>query len=266
VRARRVPVSIAVALAVGAGSLLGVIATRANAEHGAVPHTSHVAAVLAARGGSSGKGTFTGNLSATGSTGTLAWTLTVSNLSGPVTATEIASTATGPPLVRLCGPCPAHTHRSTTLHGKALAAVVKSKGWVRVRTAMHSTGELAGKLKGSPSAGGGGGGGGLVVTPTPALVAQGKGLADKFSCTGCHTIDGSKSEGPTWKGLAGSKVHQTDGTTVTATDSYLVGVITDPSTLKVEGYDPGVMTEAIPPGLVSTSQAKALVAYIKTLK
>ena len=41
---------------------------------------------------------------------------------------------------------------------------------------------------------------------------------------------------------------QTDGTTVIATDAHLIRVITDPSTFKVKGYDPGVMSEVIAPG------------------
>ena len=85
-------------------------------------------------------------------------------------------------------------------------------------------------------------------------------------CTGCHTLDGTKSTGPTWKGLAGSKVHQTDGTTITATDSYLVNVIEDPTILKVVGYDPSLMASYVPPGSISHSQAIALAAYIKTIK
>jgi len=36
--------------------------------------------------------------------------------------------------------------------------------------------------------------------------------------------------------------------------------------LKVQGYDSGVMSEVIPPGTVSNAQARAIVAYIKSLK
>ena len=61
-------------------------------------------------------------------------------------------------------------------------------------------------------------------------------------------------------------VRLTDGTTITATDTYLVRVIQDPTTLKVVGYDPSLMASYIPPGSISRSQAIALTAYIKTLK
>ena len=51
----------------------------------------------------------------------------------------------------------------------------------------------------------------IVVAATPALVAQGKTLSNKFGCEGCHTLTGEKSTGPTWKGLAGRNVRLTTG-------------------------------------------------------
>jgi len=107
---------------------------------------------------------------------------------------------------------------------------------------------------------------GTRVAVTRAAVAHGKAVARRYSCTGCHSVDGSSSTGPTWKALAGSTVHLISGGRTKATDSYLVGVITDPGTLRVAGYDPGVMQEAIPAGEVTTSEARAIVAYIKSLK
>ena len=79
---------------------------------------------------------------------------------------------------------------------------------------------------------------------------QGQGLAAATDVRAA-TIDGTSSTGPTWKGLAGSKVKLTGGGTLIATDSYLVGVITDPSTLKVAGYDAGLMAEVIRRGTLA---------------
>lgn len=103
------------------------------------------------------------------------------------------------------------------------------------------------------------------VKVTRAAIARGKRVARTYSCTGCHTVDGTTSTGPTWKGLAGSTVRLIGGGRAKATDSYLVDVITDPGTLRVAGYDPGVMQEAVPAGEVSNADARALVAYIKSL-
>jgi len=104
------------------------------------------------------------------------------------------------------------------------------------------------------------------VPVTAATIAAGKKYAEQYSCTGCHSINGTKSTGPTWRGLAGSTVHLIGGGTTKATDSYLVSVITDPSNLRVAAFDPGVMQEAVPVGEVSDAQARDIVAYIKSLK
>jgi cytochrome c oxidase subunit 2 len=104
----------------------------------------------------------------------------------------------------------------------------------------------------------------MTVATTAALVAQGKALSDKFGCEACHTLTGAKSTGPTWKGLAGRKVHLTDGQVVTATDGYLINAIEQPDAEIVQGYSSGIMTTAI--GNIPLAQAKAIVAYIKSLK
>ena len=66
-----------------------------------------------------------------------------------------------------------------------------------------------------------------------------------FACSSCHSLDGSKGTGPTFKGLAGKTVELEYGTTVTADADYLKRSITDPDAPVVEGYAPGVMGAAI---------------------
>lgn len=110
----------------------------------------------------------------------------------------------------------------------------------------------------TPSGGGGGGGGGLV--------SRGKQIAQARGCQSCHSLDGSSGTGPTWKGLAGSKVHLVGGKTVTADDAYLTKSIEDPDADIVAGYQKGLMAGVVPKGSVSPADARALVAYIKTLK
>jgi cytochrome c oxidase subunit 2 len=123
--------------------------------------------------------------------------------------------------------------------------------------------------------GGGGGGGGSsssTRTPAPTRTASGSGaatgkqLAASNGCTGCHSIDGSSSTGPTWKGLAGSQVQLTDGKTVTADTAYLTTAIDDPDGQIVKGFQPGIMSGAVPKGSIPPAKTKALVAYIKTLR
>ena len=90
--------------------------------------------------------------------------------------------------------------------------------------------------------------------------AQGKQVARDKNCTSCHTADGNRSEGPTWKGLAGSQVRLVNGTVV-ADDAYLARAIKEPSAQIVAGYN-----SKMPVTAVSDSDVDALVAYIKALK
>ena len=108
--------------------------------------------------------------------------------------------------------------------------------------------------------------GGTTTTAGGGDAAHGMALYTSLGCIGCHTLDGSKSAGPTFKGLAGSQVKLTSGQTVTADDAYLLESIMDPDKQVVEGFGPGVMSAVIKPGQVSQTDAASLVAFIKTVK
>jgi cytochrome c2 len=101
---------------------------------------------------------------------------------------------------------------------------------------------------------------GIAVAPGAA------GLYASLGCQGCHSIDGSKSSGPTFKGLSGSKVKLTNGQTVTADDAYLLESILDPDKQVVQGYQPGVMSSVVKKGQIPEDQAKQLVEFIKKQK
>jgi cytochrome c oxidase subunit 2 len=121
-------------------------------------------------------------------------------------------------------------------------------------------------------------GSGTIVAPTAKTVvgtlpeagkgnaAEGKKLYTSLGCQGCHTLDGTPSAGPSFKGLAGSERKLDDGTTATADDKYLLESITDPDKLIVAGFQKGVMSSVIKPGQVSQTDAQSLVAFIKTVK
>jgi mono/diheme cytochrome c family protein len=104
------------------------------------------------------------------------------------------------------------------------------------------------------------------AAPSGGNPAHGKQLYSSLGCSSCHSIDGSKKVGPTFKGLYGSQVKLTTGKTVTADPAYLLQSIQDPDALIVQGYQPGIMSGVIKPHQVSTSDANDLVAYIKSLK
>ncbi|MEK9657894.1 MAG: cytochrome c oxidase subunit II [bacterium] len=88
-------------------------------------------------------------------------------------------------------------------------------------------------------------------------------LYTKNACNTCHSIDGSRVVGPTWKGLYGKVRKMTDGRDVEADDNYLHRSIVEPHAEIVEGY-PAVMPSYS--GLLNDRQIAAIIEYIKTLK
>ena len=100
-----------------------------------------------------------------------------------------------------------------------------------------------------------------------ALLAQGgpeagKALVAQSGCAACHSIDGTRLTGPTWRGLFGSKVALADGTTVTADEAYLTESVVDPNAKVVQGFQAGTM----PKFGLADAQIKDIVAYLETLK
>jgi cytochrome c oxidase subunit 2 len=100
-----------------------------------------------------------------------------------------------------------------------------------------------------------------------ALLAQGgpvagKALVAQNGCAACHSIDGSKLIGPTWRGLFGSQVKLSDGKVVNADEAYLMESIANPSAKVVDGYPDGRM----PIFNLTEDQIKNIASYIETLK
>ena len=90
---------------------------------------------------------------------------------------------------------------------------------------------------------------------------QGKQVASDNGCGACHSTSGSKGTGPTWKGLAGSKVQLADGSSVTADDDYLRRSITEPKAQIVDGFPSGVM----PSYNLSAQEIDDVIAYLHDL-
>jgi mono/diheme cytochrome c family protein len=96
----------------------------------------------------------------------------------------------------------------------------------------------------------------------------GEKLYRQYACAGCHSLDGSKGTGPTFKGLAGSTVTLADGKQVRATPAYLERAITDPDAEVTKGFNAGLMTASIDGfGLKEKPEdVKQLVDYIESVK
>jgi cytochrome c1 len=82
----------------------------------------------------------------------------------------------------------------------------------------------------------------------------------ELGCTSCHTVDGRRSEGPTWDGLWGSEVTLADGTVTIADEAYLRRAVLDPAADVREGY-----TASMPLIEVTDEQLDALMAHLEDL-
>lgn len=91
----------------------------------------------------------------------------------------------------------------------------------------------------------------------------GKVLYTKKGCNACHTLDGSKGIGPTWKGLFGRSEALANGQSVSADENYIRSSIYEPNAQVVAGYQPVMPTYK---GILKDNEVDALISYIKTLK
>ena len=83
-------------------------------------------------------------------------------------------------------------------------------------------------------------------------------------CSTCHTLDGTKTVGPSLKGVYGSKVKLADGTEVVADDAYIKESILQPQAKLVEGYGP--LMPNMFQGKLSDENIKDITEFLKTLK
>ena len=86
-----------------------------------------------------------------------------------------------------------------------------------------------------------------------------------YGCLSCHSIDGSDRVGPTWKGLAGSTVILSDGSTVTADAAYVTESIIEPNKMMKEDFSPDVMPQHYG-GMLSEQELSDIVAYILSIE
>jgi cytochrome c oxidase subunit 2 len=105
--------------------------------------------------------------------------------------------------------------------------------------------------------------GGRGVPEDSDLVAQGRLLAARRQCLACHTVDGQRHIGPTWRKLYGAAIPLDDGTTTIADEGYLTRSMMDPLAEVHAGY------RAIMPsyqGVLPAPEVAAIVEFIKSLR
>ena len=91
--------------------------------------------------------------------------------------------------------------------------------------------------------------------------AAGRELAISAGCASCHGDDGNGRVGPKWVGLADSQVTLSDGTVVTADDTYLYESIKNPGAKKRRGAS-GIM----PANNLTDEEIASIIVYIRALK
>ncbi len=96
-----------------------------------------------------------------------------------------------------------------------------------------------------------------------SLADQGKAIYSQKACIGCHTLDGSNSVGPTWKGIWGEMV-DTDKGRVKIDEAYIRESILEPNAKIVKGFQPNLMPSFA--GQLTDDQIRAVIEFIKTVK
>ncbi len=96
-----------------------------------------------------------------------------------------------------------------------------------------------------------------------SLVEQGKQIYASKACIGCHSLDGTKMVGPSFKGIWGKMEELADGSTVKVDENYIRESLMAPSAKVVKGFNP-----VMPPfaGQLQDSEVNAVIEFIKSVK
>lgn len=86
---------------------------------------------------------------------------------------------------------------------------------------------------------------------------------ERKGCNSCHTLDGSRSKGPSWKGIWGKMEKLNNGQTVLVDEAYVRESMLNPQAKVVEGFEPVMPSFQ---GLLRDHEIKGLIAFIQSLK
>lgn len=103
----------------------------------------------------------------------------------------------------------------------------------------------------------------VTVASTASPAERGKDLYSQRGCLACHSVDGKKLIGPSFKNLYGATETLEDGSSVEVDENYLRESIYEPQAKMVKGYAPSMPSFK---GILSEDEVTALIEYIKTLK
>lgn len=95
------------------------------------------------------------------------------------------------------------------------------------------------------------------------MAEQGAVLYRTKACYTCHTTDGSRLVGPSFKALWGSQQEMMDGQKVMVDENYVRESVMDPMKKIVKGYPPSMPVFR---GQLNDEEVNQIIAYLKTLK
>ena len=96
-----------------------------------------------------------------------------------------------------------------------------------------------------------------------SLADQGKALFGAKACIGCHSLDGSRLVGPSFKGAFGRTEQLEGGGTAVVNEDYIRESILNPSAKIVATYPPSMPPYA---GQLSEDEINAIIEFIKSVK
>jgi len=82
-------------------------------------------------------------------------------------------------------------------------------------------------------------------------------------CATCHSIDGTKGQGPSFKGIWGHPAKGSDGKDYMVDENYIRQSVLTPQAVVVQGFEPIMPTFQ---GLLREREILAVIEYIKSLK
>jgi cytochrome c oxidase subunit 2 len=103
--------------------------------------------------------------------------------------------------------------------------------------------------------------------PDEVKVYPGLDIVKKNACIGCHSLDGSKLVGPSFKGIFNTERKISSNgkvSTVVADEAYLTKSIIDPNADVVEGYSANLMQPY--KDVLSKEEIQLIIDYLKDLK
>jgi len=99
-------------------------------------------------------------------------------------------------------------------------------------------------------------------TDSIPLAELGEKLYKNKGCISCHSLDGSRGTGPSWKGIWGEQAKFRDGSSALVDDNYVRESVLTPAAKIVEGFTNQMQSFQ---GQLTDRELRALITFLKTL-